>query len=110
MDVTHLPTVEEVIATAREQLGEPPSLLVNSAGITGGAACHLMDEESFDSVIDVNLKVCEPLIESAEMLFTRVTYVFVVRVVFAFIFMSVKVVSDEYRESLSGTMVIHALP
>lgn len=56
MDVTQLPAVEGVIAAAREQLGEPPSLLVNSAGITGGAACHIMDEEAFDSVIDVNLK------------------------------------------------------
>lgn len=57
MDVTQLAAVEEVIAAARAQLGEPPSLLVNFAGIARGAPCHLMDEETFDSVIDVNLKV-----------------------------------------------------
>lgn len=61
MDVTQDTSVDEAIMDTRGHLGEPPSLLVNCAAIIRSAPCHLMDEKTFDSVIDVNLKVCGTL-------------------------------------------------
>ncbi|MPC58731.1 Estradiol 17-beta-dehydrogenase 8 [Portunus trituberculatus] len=57
MDVTQQSAVEGVIAVAQERFGEPPSLLVNNAGIARGSLCHLMEEKDFDIVVNVNLKV-----------------------------------------------------
>ena len=59
MDVTQPSAVEGVIEAAREKFGEPPSLLVNNAGIARGSLCHLMEEKDFDIVVNVNLKVDE---------------------------------------------------
>ncbi|XP_063879135.1 (3R)-3-hydroxyacyl-CoA dehydrogenase-like isoform X2 [Scylla paramamosain] len=56
MDVTQQSAAEGVIAAARERFGEPPSLLVNNAGIARGSLCHLMEEKDFDIVVNVNLK------------------------------------------------------
>ncbi|XP_045119701.1 uncharacterized short-chain type dehydrogenase/reductase y4vI-like [Portunus trituberculatus] len=56
MDVTQQSAVEGVIAVAQERFGEPPSLLVNNAGIARGSLCHLMEEKDFDIVVNVNLK------------------------------------------------------
>ena len=54
MDVTQLSAVEGVIAAARDKFKEPPSLLVNSAGILLMVPSL---EVTDTAVIDVNLKV-----------------------------------------------------
>ena len=54
MDVTQQSAVESVIAAARDKFKEPPSLLVNSAGILLMVPSL---EVTDTAVIDVNLKV-----------------------------------------------------
>lgn len=57
MDVTQQSTVESVIATARDRFGEPPSLLVNSAGVPDRCSIVDLTEDKIDTVMNVNLKV-----------------------------------------------------
>lgn len=56
MDVTQQSTVKSVIATARDRFGEPPSLLVNSAGVPDRCSIVDLTEDKIDTVMNVNLK------------------------------------------------------
>ena len=67
MDVTQQNDINGVIATAQDRFGEPPSLLVNNAGIARGSPFHLMEEKVFDTVVDVNLKVDDSMFVVCEM-------------------------------------------
>lgn len=55
LDVTSFEGVKETISKVKEKY-KRIDILVNSAGITKDKLIPIMDEESFDSVIDVNLK------------------------------------------------------
>lgn len=56
MDVTQRSAVDSVIAAARDRFGEPPSLLVNSAGIPCRHPFVDLTEDRIDMVFNVNLK------------------------------------------------------
>ncbi|XP_045119814.1 estradiol 17-beta-dehydrogenase 8-like [Portunus trituberculatus] len=56
MDVTQQRAVEEVMAAIRERFGKPPTLLVNCAGFFERTPVVEMEESSFNTAIDVNLK------------------------------------------------------
>ncbi|XP_050698835.1 (3R)-3-hydroxyacyl-CoA dehydrogenase-like [Eriocheir sinensis] len=56
MDVTQKDAVEAVIAAAREKLGAPPSLLVNSAGIAKLEPFLDVKQDRLNAIIDINLK------------------------------------------------------
>lgn len=57
LDVTQKSAAEGVIAAARDKFREPPSLLVNSAGIVLFKPSVDVTDTDMDLVIDVNLKV-----------------------------------------------------
>ena len=46
-----------MVSQVQEDFGEVPSVAVHAAGITKDSFLLKMDEQSFDDVIDVNLKV-----------------------------------------------------
>lgn len=54
-DVRDAERLAQVVAEAKERLGRI-DVLVNSAGVAGGGAVHQVPEESWDFVLDVNLK------------------------------------------------------
>ena len=54
-DVRDEARLTEVIAATRERLGRI-DVLVNSAGVGGGGPIHAVEEESWDFVVDINLK------------------------------------------------------
>jgi 17beta-estradiol 17-dehydrogenase/3alpha(17beta)-hydroxysteroid dehydrogenase (NAD+) len=62
-------SVDMAISDAIRHYSKPPSVVVNSAGITQDNFLLKMDETWFQKVIDVNLKVCYsfrcPFIQSA---------------------------------------------
>lgn len=55
VDVASFDDVKKAVDAAAEQLGSV-DILVNSAGITKDALIAMMNEESFDQVVDINLK------------------------------------------------------
>ena len=57
MDVTQQSAVECVIAAVLEKFGGPPRLLVNCAGFFEMMPFMDMKESSFNTAIDINLKV-----------------------------------------------------
>ena len=56
MDVTDSISVEDGFKKALKNYNQPPSLVVNSAGITRDGYLLKMSEEQFDHVVNVNLK------------------------------------------------------
>jgi NAD(P)-dependent dehydrogenase (short-subunit alcohol dehydrogenase family) len=54
-DVRDEGRLAEVVAAVRERLGRI-DILVNSAGVGGGGPVHAVEQESWDFVVDVNLK------------------------------------------------------
>lgn len=54
-DVRERAAVEAAVAELTERVG-PPDILVNSAGVAGGGAVHLVSDADWDRVVDVNLK------------------------------------------------------
>lgn len=57
LDVASGEEVQKVLECIISEYRKPPCILVNSAGITSDDFLLKMDEEKFDKVIDVNLKV-----------------------------------------------------
>lgn len=57
MDVGSSKSVNQALSAAIDQFKRPPTVIVNSAGITRDGFLLKMSEEDFDSVINVNLKV-----------------------------------------------------
>lgn len=57
MDVTQQRAVEEAMAAIRKQFGKSPTMLVNCAGFFERKPMVEMDESSFNTAVDVNLKV-----------------------------------------------------
>ena len=49
--------VNEMMKKVKEQFSQPLSIVVNGAGITRDKILWKMTEESFEEVIDINLKV-----------------------------------------------------
>ena len=54
-DVRDLKALEACVRDVEATLG-PIDVLMNSAGVAGGGAVHMIDEESWDLTVDVNLK------------------------------------------------------
>ena len=57
LDVASGQEVQKVLECIISEYKKPPCILVNSAGITSDEFLLKMDEEKFDKVIEVNLKV-----------------------------------------------------
>lgn len=57
MDVANKASVDSAIKSTLQQMGSPPSLVANVAGITRDNFLLKMDEKSFMQVFDVNVKV-----------------------------------------------------
>ena len=57
LDVASGQEVQKVLECIISEYKKPPCILVNSAGITSDEFLLKMDEETFDKVIEVNLKV-----------------------------------------------------
>ena len=57
MDVSNKVIVRNLVKHIAELYKEPASVLVNCAGITKDKMMLKMDEEKFDEVININLKV-----------------------------------------------------
>jgi NAD(P)-dependent dehydrogenase (short-subunit alcohol dehydrogenase family) len=60
VDVTRTDTLETAVTTSRTKLG-PIGGLVHSAGVGGPAPVTLIDDESWDAVLDVNLRAAATL-------------------------------------------------
>lgn len=56
MDVTSSLNISDTLLAIRERYQQPPSIVVNSAGITRDQFLLKMSESDFDAVINVNLK------------------------------------------------------
>lgn len=56
LDVTNSENIQEVLDKAIEKYKRPPSVIVNSAGITRDSFILKMDDDEFDLVVKVNLK------------------------------------------------------
>ena len=57
VDVSMAESINTAISDAIKHYSQPPSVVVNSAGITRDNFLVKMDEQWFQKVIDVNLKV-----------------------------------------------------
>ena len=57
VDVSMAESVNTAISDVIQHYSQPPSVVVNSAGITRDSFLLKMDENSFQKVLDVNLKV-----------------------------------------------------
>jgi len=57
VDVSMAESVNTAISAAIQHYSQPPSVVVNSAGITRDNFLLKMDEHWFQKVLDVNLKV-----------------------------------------------------
>ena len=57
MDITKSENIHNVVKKILALYEKPPSIIVNCAGITMDSFMINMTEDSFDKVIDVNLKV-----------------------------------------------------
>ena len=58
LDVANGEEIRKVLEYIVSGYKKPPCILVNCAGITSDGFMLKMDEEKFDKVIKVNLKVC----------------------------------------------------
>ena len=56
IDVTKRHSVKQVVETMQDKFGSPPDIVINSAGITMDTYLLKMNDETFDKVIEVNLK------------------------------------------------------
>jgi 2-dehydro-3-deoxy-D-gluconate 5-dehydrogenase len=56
-DVTKRSDIEAAITRTKAELGHP-EILVNNAGVTGGGRPESIPEETWDRVLDTNLKAC----------------------------------------------------
>lgn len=57
LDVGSSQSVNQALSATIDQMKRPPTVIVNSAGITRDGFLLKMSENDFDSVINVNLKV-----------------------------------------------------
>lgn len=57
LDVSKAPSVHSALEEALKKYKRPPSIVINSAGITKDNWLLKLSEMDFDQVIDVNLKV-----------------------------------------------------
>lgn len=57
MDVSSQESISEGLAAILAKFQKPPSIIVNSAGITRDNFLLKMSESDFDAVVNVNLKV-----------------------------------------------------
>lgn len=57
LDVGSSQSVNQTLSATIDQYKRPPTVIVNSAGITRDGFLLKMSEADFDSVINVNLKV-----------------------------------------------------
>lgn len=57
MDVSSQESISKSLAAILSKYQRPPSIIVNSAGITRDNFLLKMSESDFDAVINVNLKV-----------------------------------------------------
>lgn len=57
LDVGSSQSVNQALSATIDQYKRPPTVIVNSAGITRDGFLLKMSEADFDSVINVNLKV-----------------------------------------------------
>lgn len=57
MDVTNSDSIKHVLEEAINKYKRPPSIICNCAGITRDGFILKMDENDFDLVLNVNLKV-----------------------------------------------------
>jgi 2-dehydro-3-deoxy-D-gluconate 5-dehydrogenase len=56
-DVTVRADIDRAVLETSRELGAP-AILVNNAGISGGGRPETMSEETWDAVVDTNLKAC----------------------------------------------------
>lgn len=56
-DVTVRDDIDRAVLETTRELGAP-AILVNNAGISGGGRPETMSEETWDAVVDTNLKAC----------------------------------------------------
>ena len=54
-DVRDAAALAECVREVESELG-PIDILMNSAGVAGGGAVHLIDEDGWDTTVDINLK------------------------------------------------------
>ncbi|XP_016404175.1 estradiol 17-beta-dehydrogenase 8-like [Sinocyclocheilus rhinocerous] len=59
VDVSSKDSVEKLVTSVQRRYFQPPSVCVNAAGITQDEFLLKMEEEDFDKVIEVNLKVLQ---------------------------------------------------
>lgn len=59
MDVSSLDSISKALSDMISNYKKPPSIIVNSAGITKDNFLLKMSEQDFDDVVSVNLKVEE---------------------------------------------------
>ena len=63
-DVTNTNSIKETLKFINDSFGKPPSIVVNAAGICTPAHILKLDEELFDRIINVNLKVRYTIIDT----------------------------------------------
>ena len=68
VDVGNSESVNKAVQAAIDQYKRPPTVIVNSAGITRDGFLLKMSEADFDSVINVNLKVSALLLHHRNIL------------------------------------------
>ncbi|XP_031849473.1 (3R)-3-hydroxyacyl-CoA dehydrogenase [Nomia melanderi] len=56
LEVSSVASIKEAFENAKAKYSKPPTIIVNSAGITRDQFILKLTEEAFDQVIDVNLK------------------------------------------------------
>lgn len=66
LDVTSTENIKNVVEEAINKYKRPPSVIVNCAGITRDAFILKMEENDFDLVLNVNLKVSFPYHQTCE--------------------------------------------
>lgn len=57
LNVADSKSVQNLLTTVLEQYKKPPTIVVNSAGITRDNWLMKLSEEDYDAVLNVNLKV-----------------------------------------------------
>nr|CAH7746734.1 unnamed protein product [Callosobruchus chinensis] len=57
IEVSEIKTIRDSLQKALEKYKQPPTIIINSAGITRDNFLLKLSEQDFDEVLDVNLKV-----------------------------------------------------